>query len=184
MRKNCARKGEEGQSTVEFALTAVLIMGFLLFYIQLALSFAWSNYVQYATFMSARAYLSAGASQADQDTRARRVLSITVKKGTGREGEDRFPMIAKGLGGAGGMAGADIGAGSNFDPSVRGLSWMEGVRYTFRSKLFVVPFAGSGRDPSVNSVTLTSESWLGREPSFSDCLREMNRLKGMIDNGC
>ena len=162
-------------------------LAFILFFFQLTMIFSFGNYVHYATFMSARAYLSAGPDQQDQRARALNVLVKMVKRSEGTTGIDKFPSIAKGTGG-GEIAGIEIGPGSIFREGDRNSSWMQGVRYTFKSKLFLIPLAGSGRgsqrDPSVNTLTLTSESWLGREPTESDCMEAIRGFNGLIDNGC
>ena len=174
------RKNQEGQATTEFALMLLFVMSLILFFMQLSLSFAWANYIHYATFMSARAYLAGGDDQSDQTERAKNVLAQMVKKGIGRENQDRFPAIAKGVG----DISAGIGNGPIFDANDRNSSWMQGVRYTFRSRLFLVPLAGSSQGSgAVNSLTLTSERWLGREKSYSECMGVM-ASKGIIDNGC
>lgn len=169
----------------------LLIFGFLFFFIQLSLILAWGNYVQYATFISARAYLSAGKSQADQYDRAKRVLQKMVKLGEG-DSRDRFPMIAKGQG-SGDPAGAEIGESQNFDKNNYYLSWMQGVRYTFRSRLFLLPLGASrGGSPDSGSLTLTSESWLSRDPTYDECVKyfdesgigQIGSGKVVIDNGC
>ncbi|MBC7691386.1 MAG: pilus assembly protein [Methylotenera sp.] len=184
MRLKILRSGHDsGQATLEFALALSFFMAIMLFYIQLSMSFAWGNYVHYATFMSARAYLAAGTDEEDQQERAKSVLVQMVKKGVGREGADRFASIAKGVEG-GSPVGAKIGAGSQFSPTDRNLSWLQGVRYKFRGKLFMIPFAGSAKaGKEVNYLTLTSESWLGREPTTSECTRDMGQM-GITDNGC
>jgi hypothetical protein len=169
-----------GQATIEFALTLILLMAFLLFFVQITLVFAWGNYVHYATFMSARAYLAAGPNLADQRERARAVIVRTLKKGEG--GSDRLPFVAVGQG-EDDVKGFRVGPGDQYRDGARNLSWMEGVRYTFKSRIFMLPLGG-GRDQSVNSVTLTSESWLGREPAYDECRQEMTRMKGIFDNGC
>jgi hypothetical protein len=179
---NKRKLGEEGQSTLEFALTLIFLLGFSLFFIQASLVFAYGNYVHYATFMSARAYLSAGSDQNDQIARARSVIVRMLKKGEGQAGSDRWPQIAKGVGGSN-PPGLQMDPPGQFNPSDYDYSWMEGVRYTFRSRLFVVPFGQSSGD-SANSLTLTSESWLGREPTASECGSEMEKRKGIYDNGC
>jgi hypothetical protein len=80
--------------------------------------------------------------------------------------------------------GIQIGPGNEFQETDRDFSWEEGVRYTFTSKLFLIPMGGS-QNPKVNSLTLTSESWLGKEPSYAECLGELQkRGKAIIDNGC
>lgn len=177
---------ESGQSLVEFALAIFLVFGLLFFFIQLALVLSWGNYVQYATFMSARAYLSGGMNKGDQLQRAKDVLTRTVKRGSASNA-DRFPMIAEGFQGDDDtVKGASIGGGPTFDPGNYDLSWMQGVRYTFRSRLFVLPIGRPGATPdaSKGQAVLTSESWLGRDPTYQDCLATMRQLKGQIDNGC
>ena len=177
-------KGRSGQATIEFALTMMLLLSLSFFYIQVCLVMAWGNYVHYATFMSARAYLSGGGSQEAQSERARRVLSRMVKRAGG--GRDRFPGIARGVGG-GELAGALIGGGEGFEYGNRDNNWQEGVRYTFRSRLFMIPMgkaAASGAASTTegaNDLTLSSESWLLRERTYEECLGEMT---GVIDNGC
>lgn len=176
---------ESGQSTIEFALTMVLTLAFTFFYIQLCFFFAFGNYIHYATFMSARAYLSAGPNPEDQAARARAVIVRMLKKSEGFAGVDRFPAIAKGIGG-GDPTGFQLDP-APFSRYVRDLSWLEGVRYKFRGRLFVIPLAGIGRgsaDPNANSVTLTSESFLLREPSTEECQGFIEKKNAIYDNGC
>ncbi len=174
------KKGRNrGQATVEFALTMILFFSFFLFFFQLTMAFAYGNFVHYATFMSARAYLSAGMEIGDQQTRARDVIVKMLKKSVGASGVDRFPFIARGVGGTD-PGGFEIMNGSQDAP------WMVGVKYTFKSKLFMIPFGGTGSRgrAAVNSVTLTSESWLGREPTSSECMQYMGSRRWLFDNGC
>jgi hypothetical protein len=184
--------GERGQSTLEFVLTLTLILGFSLFFIQASLVFAYGNYVHYATFMSARAYLSAGPTREDQVMRARSVIVRMLKRSEAEAGVDRFAAIARGVGGSN-PPGFEVNPPPQFDPTKRDFSWLEGVRYTFRSRMFVIPLGGrssvgkgaSGNDGnSANSLTLTSESWLGRETTTEECIGEMEKRKGTYDNGC
>jgi hypothetical protein len=180
-----SRLDRAGQSTLEFVLTLLLLMAFVLFYLQLSMMMAFGNYVHYATFMSARALLSAGPDQTDQESRAKDVLTRMVKR-RNSPGLDRFPMIAKGEG-SGDVPGAQFQPPSQFNPTNYDSSWMQGVRYTFRSRLFLMPMGGGGSSPaakSANSVPLTSESWLGRDPSYQECQDAMGKLKGIFDNGC
>jgi hypothetical protein len=182
------RAGEQGQSTTEFILTMILFVGFMFFFMKLSYFLAYGNFVQYATFLAARAYQSAGPDPADQAERARVTIVRLLKKSEGETGTERFKGIAQGTGG-GNPTGAQIGPGPGYEPTNDANSWLQGVRYTFRSRLFVSLF-GSKPNASVTdrqepgSVTLTSESWLGREPTASECAEEMRRLKGEVDNGC
>ncbi|MBI2712239.1 MAG: pilus assembly protein [Bdellovibrio sp.] len=181
---------QKGQSTVEFALTLILFMAFTLFYFQLSMVMAFGNFAHYATFMSARALLSAGYDAMDQKDRSRLVIVKMLKKSEGQAGVDKFPSIARGFGGGGEVGGLSNDPPDNFQPHVRDFSWMQGVRYTFRSKVFVIPLAGMGSAgkadtrPTVNTLTLTSESWLGRETSYMECQNEMGKFSGLFDNGC
>ncbi len=181
-RKRRPERGEEGQATIEFALTLVLLLGVVFFYIQLSLVFAWGNYVHYATFMSARAYMAAGASKEDQTGRAQQVAVSMLKGGAGRSGADRLPAVARGEGG-GDVEGLDLSPPAQYSETDDSSSWMEGVRYTFRSRLIMLPMLGTRPNKGANSLTLTSESWLGREPTYSECLKSMDKV-GIIDNGC
>jgi len=175
------RRDRRGQSTLEFALVMLMTLSFTLFFIQLCLVLAWGNYVQYATFMSARAFVAGGGDETGQMERAKLVLGRMVKRG----GRDRFPNIAKGVGGGGGIQGAEIGQGPGYSPS-RASSWPEGVRYTFRSRLFSIPpgLPGKKLEEDANSVTFTSESFLLREPTYDECVRNIITQGGFVDNGC
>lgn len=177
---------QAGQSTLEFALVLFLLMAFMLFYVQLALMMGYGNYAHYATFMAARAYLSAGTDPQDQTQRAQTVIVQMVKKGVGQEGVDRFPSIAQATG-DGDIKGVQIAPPSQFNATDKHFSWLQGVRYSFKSRLFLIPLGtGSGAAASVSgsSVTLKSESWLGREPTYQDCLGDIGAKLGIFDNGC
>lgn len=190
------RGGQEGQVLLEFILALILLLGGTLFFVQFSLGMAWGNYIHYATFMSARAYLSGGPNRADQVARATDVLTSMVKKKDSPD-QDRYGVIATGeepldgITGAsgGGVKGMAVDPPGEFDPLDRKSSWMEGVRYTFRTRMF---FFGADTGPSNSGgsgVTLTSESWLGREPSVEECMQYMRDHKGLakevvIDNGC
>jgi hypothetical protein len=177
------RMDRSGQSTLEFALVMLMTLSFTLFFIQLCLVLAWGNYVQYATFMSARAFVAGGGDETGQMERAKAVLNRMVK----RNGRDRFPNIAKGVGGGAGagIQGAEIGEANGYSPT-RASSWPEGVRYTFRSRLFSIPpgLPGKKLEEDANSVTFTSESFLLREPTYDECVRNIIAQGGFVDNGC
>lgn len=151
--------------------------------------FAFGNYVHYATFMSARAFLAAGQNSADQRTRARDVIVKMLKKSVGQSGTDKFPSIAVGVGG-GDPGGFEIKSPREDEP----LSWMAGVRYTFQGRLFMLPLSGSKKNQntgpvspgqkSANTLLLKSESWLGREPTEDECSTVMRGKGWIFDNGC
>lgn len=159
-RSNKIATNEEGQSTIEFALSMLFMMGFVLFFVQLCFLFAYGNLVQYATFMAARAYLSASNDYDDQQRRAKDVIIRLLKKSAGQAGVDRYPFIAKGEGGTE-LPGLEFDA-PQFNPKNGDSSWMQGVRYKFRGKLAVIPIS-PGKGIGGATVTLTSESFqIGR----------------------
>jgi hypothetical protein len=170
------RQTESGQALLEFVLMLTLTLGFVFFFLQLSFLFAWGSFVQYSTYMSARSYLAAGRDQDEQRERAASVIRRMLKQGI-VSSSDRFPGFARGVGG-GELTGVQIGPGSLNAGGDSTQSWMDGVRYTFRSSLFLLPLGGA----RVNGVTLTSEAWLGREPSYEECTRELDG--SFFDNGC
>lgn len=187
MRSN---QNARGQSTVEFAMTLSLLVAVILFFLQVSLVMAFGSYVQYATFMAARSYLSGEVDAAQQRQKAVDVVVQMLKKGPGQEGVDRWPGLGRGVSDSN-PAGALIGPGPQFsssrDPT---LSWQDGVRYTFRSRLLMMPLL-KGQDSlagdSMQTIDLTSESWLGREPTQSECLGGIAAAsggRGIVDNGC
>ncbi len=175
-------------------MTIGLLVSVILFFLQLSLIMAVGSYAHYATFMAARTFLSGATTSSRQRERAAEIITLLLKKGPGQEGIDRWPGVAKGIANGTTPAGATIGAGPQFAQNrTPSLSWQEGVRYTFRSRLLLMPFlrdeSGSGAaggDP-ISSVDLTAESWLGREPTREECLEAIAAAsggKGIVDNGC
>jgi len=106
--------------------------------------------------MSARAYLSSGPDKDDQVERAKSVLDRMLTKGGG---PDRYAFIGQGFGGTNPI-GAEIGDSQNppFNAEDRSLSWLQGVRYTFRSKLFILPMGRANAASSANILTLTRKA--------------------------
>ena len=191
-RRRQAGNGEAGQSTLEFVLTMILFVGFLLFFMKLSFFMAYGNLVQYATFLAARSYQASGPDENDQRDRAKLTLVRLLKKSEGETGTERFQAIAQGSGG-GDPIGAQVGPDALFDPADDANSWLQGVRYTFRSRLFVnllgdkpsPPQPGQPGAQSPGVVSFISESWLGREVTESECRQEGEEvLRGELDNGC
>ena len=187
---------QAGQVILEFVLVMLIIFSMLFFLVQVTLFLSFGNFVQYATFMSARAYQSAWPTKKLQREHAQNVLARTVKKSGGSL--DRMSFAAVGIDGNGGgngssdLKGASIGEGEGFTGCPvdtdsgcdEALSWAEGVRYSFKGRVFTSPVApGRVSDPAATDVILTSESWLGREPTYEECKKGM--ISGAIfDNGC
>lgn len=176
----------KGQSSLEFALVLILVLGFFFFFIQASFCFSFGNWVHYATFMSARAYLSAGPDNQDQIDRSTQVLSRMLKK-SGGGSVDRFPFFGKGLSTG---TSASLVVGMEIDSPLyqqddRAFSWLRGIRYTFQSRLFLLPLSGKRGGSTNTPLKMTSESWLGKEPSTQECLQDLaTRGGGLFDNGC
>ncbi len=182
---------QEGQSVVEFTLAVSFFLAFMIFSFRMTLLFSFGSFVHYATFMAARAYLSAGPNQQDQEQRASHVLSVTVKNGQA----DRFAWLARGANqGVSDIRGAVIGRSQQFIATDSKFSWMQGVTYSFTSNLFLIPLTANGQGPSSapagaqnQTLSLRSESWLGREPTTSECIQFMTTTSTQpweYDNGC
>jgi len=183
MKKRQKTSRQSGQATIEMVLTLTLLISFVFFQVQVALVMAYGNFVHYATFMAARAYLSGGNTDEDSRQRAADVIIEMLKKSKGQSGTDRWPGIAKSAGDGDVRAGgAEIGVASDATSAGKdGSSWMVGVRYTFKSRLFFFSL-GSKSD---GNLTLTSESWLGQDPSYSSCRENLSGKRAtLLDNGC
>ena len=180
------RANSSGQAVIEFILTMFIVLSMLMFIIQVTLFLSFSNFVQYATFMSGRALQSGWTSIPEQIAAAEAVLKRTVKK----DGDDRIPFVAKGVDGSSNVAGADIEVLSQPDDANPKLSWRQGVRYSFKGRVFLMPLGkGNANASAASEVKLTSEGFLGREPTFKECEAEMGTLvpspgKAIFDNGC
>jgi len=170
------KRDTQGQSAIEFIVVVVVLLFFLLFFLSLAVMFVVSDYLEYATFMSARTYKSMFSSREVQQRNARTVFDTyaTRVQGIARnfnvtfvEGDDR----------------GDQGAG---------------VRASYEIDMFYMPplFIPEGFPGS--RITLTTETRLGRDPAFEDCINYFKEfssrlglgidgtgfLSQMDDNGC
>lgn len=197
MKKNILKGRSRGQSTVELLISLFAFITIFFMFVQVGLSFAVANYVQYATFMSARALLAGHRTLADQKMAAQTYLT----KMLGADGR-RFGSIAQpDESGSGDFPGATIGPASRVklaspndsSGAPRDSAWEQGVSFRFKTKLYMAPMVpGVGRGEG-SKVTLESQSWLGRDPSEQECVQQMSsRLKdrfqnsnvARFDNGC
>lgn len=162
-------------------------------FIQVSLSFGVANYFQYATFISARAFLAGHLTKGDQKSAAVNVLSRMIGAGT----TQRFGSVAQGEGGGGdGPAGSFVGASTRVrgpkDREVRTTAWEQGVTYAFKVKMYLMPMLPGLSSGDRSKVLLESQSWLGREPTEEECeavLRDRKAKSGIkhtviYDNGC
>ena len=97
------------------------------------------------------------------------------------DGNPRFGGIAMPIDNGGNVPGGKTGGGPDFAPGRdTNRSWQEGARFDYTVKLPVI----HGRDQGID---LTTETYLGRERSYKECLEFMARTFGrplVIDNGC
>lgn len=193
---------------VEFLLVIVVIFSLMFAFLQLAWALAWGHYVHYATFMTARAYMSSNATQALQLENAAAVMRAMLKK-SGTD-EDLLGKIAtaetgdsRDIKGAEPVPGGFIGAhpfAATSGLTTRYFSWAEGAQYNFKFKLFIIPFAtwlkkdvgksikigARGQEISQNwtgDIGLASDSFLGREQSDEECREYMRMLSQSYRRG-
>ncbi len=196
------KKRQSGQAVLEFLLVFMILMMMIFVVVQMAWGLAFGHYAHYATYMAARAYMSAGPTKQDQADRAGQVLSSMLKTNGGQA--DVFPFIQRARtgdardisGGPEEVSGAFIGLhpqaigheGSRF------FSWAEGVQYNFEVPLYFLPISSfigkdKGKNIEIGSATdsvksvewqggipFTSDAWLGREVSTEECRQDMDRL--------
>ena len=183
---------EKGQSLLEFVIALFGYLVIVLMVVQVALGFGVANYIQYATFMSARAYLSGHVDANQKKQAAQTVLEGMVGS---------FTTIVKPADEESIQIGPSPRIVSPSDSKARKLNWEYGTRYRFKMKLYMFPLIGSAL-PGKGWVTLQSESLLGSEPSEIDCSTYMQNQGGNakrmewpaaekrylpiggIDNGC
>ena len=127
-------RNRSGQSTIEFALALSFVLAFSMFFVHMAWLSGFGSYVQYATFMAARAYLAAGPDIDDQRKRARGVLVRMLKESEANVNADRWGFARAVNRGSDANCSADtpgacIGEGPVFQKGKPGFSWQEGVRY-------------------------------------------------------
>ncbi len=220
--KFVVKKKQSGQAIIEFILVISILLTMVFMFVQLSWATAWGHYVHYATFMSARAYYASGQTKGEQLENATAVLKTYLESSTGQA---LFPFISKPRtaddrdiqGGAEPVPGAFIGMNpyASTSPNDRAFAWAEGVQYNFAVPIYLLPLAGwvkkegqgskiTGGSPTEptkpiewkGSIPFTSDSYLGREDSVSECLSVMQDLSSasgitrgdgatfIEDNGC
>lgn len=165
---------ESGQSTVEFLICFVFIIGILFIYVKISMNFTRGYMVQFVNFQASRAYLVSDSNRADDgnaDTDALNKAKIVWNKYFN-----------------------DFGGGiepTSNDPGFGGKSIFVGTIVDYQEK-FALGFPFAGMDP----MDLKAESFLGREPTRATCLRrtcdsmrdlganDCSRHMTLDDNGC
>jgi hypothetical protein len=180
------KKNQKGQSVVEFLFTSLFFIGFFWFFVRLSLVFAFGNYLHYATFMSARALLSASKPASGNAHLAQNAID-TIKQmlSMGSSSHSAFEFIAiadPSFTDSSGIDGLKVDNPSQYKPDLTSFSWLQGIRYQIKAVLPLMFFFSNKKNPL--NLVLTSESWLGKEPSVSDCQTFMKKQRAEEDNGC
>lgn len=168
------RQSQKGQSAIEFIVVVVVVLFFLLFFLSLSILLVVSEYVEYATFMSARTYKSMFSTKDVQQQNARIVFQSYMDKVQGIARNAQLTFVE----------------GDNPQSA--------GVQATYNIDLFYLPpvFLPFGGPPS--RINLKTETRLGRDPSYQDCFNYFSDfaqrmglnidgtgyLRQMDDNGC
>lgn len=174
---------KEGQSAVEFILVCLVVFFFLLFFLSISFVLILSQYMDYATFMAARTYKAAHGDAQEQQQQAQTVFTSYTRLVLGSGLVKRVSPLQF----------------IKVDPNGRDHQ-TEGVRAQYDLDLFYLPpLFITGRAPS-SGITLTSESFLGRDPNYDECTSFFKRFTDrlgiqmqfgnadysarMEDNGC
>lgn len=168
---------QKGQTAIEFIIVIVLILFFLFFFLSLSIVFVVSDYLEYATFMTARTYKSMVGSKETQQRNALAVWNSYAGKVNGIA--TNFDLTF--------LNGGDVGAQG------------EGVRGSYDMNLFYLPpIFLTDALPFRGPLRFSTETRLGRDPSSEECLNFFNSLSqrvglgiggtsfldAMEDNGC
>jgi len=168
-------KRREGQAAIEFIVVIVVVFFFLLFFLSLAMLLVVSDYIDYATFMAARTYKSGFSTREFQERYAREIFDTYTQRIQGIARNFTLDFVRSGES-----------------------EQTSGVVSTYEIDLFYLPPLFAAGDTPVSRITLSSETHLGRDPAFQDCMdffADYSRRNGlgiegtslmtqMDDNGC
>lgn len=168
---------ESGQSTIEFIVSFMLVIGFVFFYVKVALNFTNGYLVHYANYMSSRAFMvqETGSNRADgSDTKSKQVA---------KEVWDSFNVENL-------LGGIEMNRGE-FLPGANDNALFTGVTVEYEDRFSIFSMVGT-----TEKLKFLSESFLGREPTIAECVERIcEAFKGLgvsdcndntliMDNGC
>lgn len=161
-------KNQGGQAAVEFIIVCVVVFFFLFFFLSICMAMVLSEYAEYATFMAARTYKAAFTAEVNQREYAQRVFNSYFFV----NGQPNQPKIPTTL-----IDNINI----QFDPGgPRGNLTTGGVRARFQVPFFYLPPLFLPPPPggigSANKLTLTTESYLGREPTLTEVQADFQKI--------
>jgi hypothetical protein len=180
---------KKGQSTVEFIFVFIAFIFFLSLSYNTVVSFAVYQYLSYATFMTARAYQASRDDPNAQLQAAIRTMNIYVPDVPQGQGSTKFGFSARTL--------ATIKKFETPSASQNSGNVTQPFRLTFEVPLITVPL-GKDLKRDFGTITLSTESNLGREPTKKECEvffqkffskffkggNNLHTWEGMEDNGC
>ena len=147
-----------GQSTIEFLTSFVFVFGLLFLFIKIAFNATNGYYVHYATFMASRAYMITDINSntvGGADGRARINAKAVFDK-------FKIPLL---------LTGAE-NLTFNANPPQTGSSFRRnvfvGISVSYKDKFTFLKVLGGD-----NAMNLTSDSFLGMEPTRSECLEQI-----------
>ncbi len=176
-----ASLNNRAQSTIEFIVTFVFVIGFTFSFFRIALVYTNGYLVHYATYMAGRAYMAFdnNSNEPSQSDQAASILARKVFEGL---------KIGNLLGTS--INDIQINDPESFNSYINNL--YVGTWFDF-NQVLPTPSLGAGR-----VLNLRSESFLGREPTRSECYDRICTAMGeaalqteyclihttLFDNGC
>ena len=161
--KLSAFSSSKGSLTIQFMFGFVLVMCFILIFLNITLTLVASEITQYITYASSRSlFLAHGDESAQEDQAREKYLELTNK-----------PHIKKFLGGGKVFEIAsvpDLGINTSFSSSINEKpNLFYGVWTDFTPKMLDVKTPWGSVDEEDSFFQTVIGSYLGREPSHSEC---------------
>ncbi|PIP92964.1 MAG: hypothetical protein COW00_06610 [Bdellovibrio sp. CG12_big_fil_rev_8_21_14_0_65_39_13] len=160
-------ESENGQSTIEFLISFVFVLGFLFLFLRLSIVYTNGYLMHYATFSASRAYMV--ADNGDKNAEGSDGLAFTKAKAV----FDKIVNTTQ-------IFGQTIQLKENSMDSENMNSLLVGV-FADLNEYFMVPGVTNSR----KDLNLKSESFLGREPTRGECIQSVCEvIKGITSVSC
>lgn len=165
-----SRNDRAGQSVIEFSIVSMIFVSMLFLSYNAVMAFAFQQYVAHAVFMAARAFQAGHVNPQTQKQAAQATLEAylpglntnKVRLGTSSIRADILSVEVPDA--------INVPQGSGV-PSDYGFR----VRVVFEMPLVALPL-GDGDWNAVKKIRLEASSFLGREPTQSDCMNYFGQL--------
>lgn len=152
------KNNQSGQSTIEFIFSFIFAVSLILMVFNTSINYAAGYVTHYATFMASRVFLT----QDSNDTTEGSGSTMSVAQSAALQTFQKYNLEVFGI------------QTDSFNPSQQGDDvtageyLMIGIRTSFKRKMDVV-----GRVTGQQELILTSESFLGREPTRGVCAQRV-----------